>query len=82
MNPTPQPLVQIHHVSRTFKRGTEEIQVLADGTNPLYGRFARESATAAIEADDNAPVPVDLALSPMRLVADGGSESVDQTFQY
>ena len=29
---------------------TAEIQVLADGTNPLYGRFARESATAAVDA--------------------------------
>ena len=30
MNPTPQALVQIHQVSRTFKRGTEEIHVLAN----------------------------------------------------
>jgi putative ABC transport system ATP-binding protein len=30
MNPSPQPLVQIHQVSRTFKRGSEEIHVLAD----------------------------------------------------
>lgn len=28
MTPATQPLVQIHDVSRTFKRGTEEIQVL------------------------------------------------------
>jgi ABC-2 type transport system permease protein len=34
-------LLSGHHVA---------IQILADGSNPLYGRFARESATAAIEA--------------------------------
>lgn len=27
-----------------------QVQVLADGTNPLYGRFAREAAAGAVEA--------------------------------
>ncbi len=30
MNPTSPPLVQVHQVSRTFKRGSEEIHVLAN----------------------------------------------------
>ncbi len=29
---------------------TAQVQVLADGTNPLYGRFARESAAAAMDS--------------------------------
>jgi len=29
---------------------TATVQILADGTNPLYGRFARESATAIIDS--------------------------------